>query len=54
MLIKNKIIIEPSLLAFDKQLLPQQLQVVKSAGCQFIHYDVMDGVFVPNKAYDVE
>jgi ribulose-phosphate 3-epimerase len=49
-----KTIIEPSLLAFDKQLLPQQLQIVKSAGCEFIHYDVMDGNFVPNKAYDTE
>jgi ribulose-phosphate 3-epimerase len=46
--------IEPSLLAFDKQLLVQQLQVVKSAGCEFIHYDVMDGSFVPNKAFDTE
>lgn len=49
-----KKIIEPSLLAFDKQLLPQQLQIVKGAGCDFIHYDVMDGVFVANKAYDTE
>lgn len=49
-----KTIIEPSLLAFDKQLLPQQLQIIKGAGCDLIHYDVMDGIFVPNQAYDVE
>jgi pentose-5-phosphate-3-epimerase len=47
-------IIEPSLLAFDKNAIQQQLQTVKGAGCEFIHYDVMDGVFVSNKSFDVE
>ncbi|MDR3257652.1 MAG: ribulose-phosphate 3-epimerase [Mycoplasmataceae bacterium] len=44
-------IIEPSLLAFDLNRLDEQLKEVKQAGAQYIHYDVMDGIFVNNKAF---
>jgi ribulose-phosphate 3-epimerase len=46
--------IEPSLLAFNLNDLDNQLETVKRLGCTFIHYDVMDNKFVPNKAFDVE
>lgn len=45
--------IEPSLLAFQKELIPCQLKALKKIGIKTIHYDVMDG-YVNNKAYDNE
>jgi ribulose-phosphate 3-epimerase len=44
-------IIEPSLLAFNLSTLQNQLEEVKQAGAIYIHYDVMDGIFVPNTAF---
>lgn len=44
-------LLEPSLLSFDLTKLDQQLDEVKNAGALFIHYDVMDGIFVANKAF---
>jgi ribulose-phosphate 3-epimerase len=44
-------LIEPSLLAFDLKQLDLQLQEVKNAGATYIHYDVMDGIFVSNTAF---
>jgi ribulose-phosphate 3-epimerase len=47
-------IIEPSLLAFDVANIEQQLNEVKKLGTQYIHYDVMDGKFVPNHSFKTE
>jgi ribulose-phosphate 3-epimerase len=44
-------VIEPSLLAFDLKKLDEQLQEVKTLGATYIHYDVMDGIFVSNTAF---
>jgi ribulose-phosphate 3-epimerase len=38
----------PSLLAADFSRLAEQIAVVESGGAQMLHYDVMDGRFVPN------
>ena len=49
--------IEASLLAFntnDETILQAQLNKMQKAGIDIIHYDVMDNVFVPNTAFDVE
>lgn len=49
--------IEASLLAFntnDETILQAQLNKMQRAGIDIIHYDVMDNVFVPNTAFDVE
>lgn len=49
--------IEASLLAFntsDEKILKQQLNKIHKSGIDIIHYDVMDNVFVPNTAFDVE
>lgn len=38
----------PSLLAADFTRLGEQMRMIDQAGAQYFHYDVMDGMFVPN------
>lgn len=47
-------IIEVSLLAFYKDDLKQKLEELKKIGIKRIHYDVMDGVYVPNYTFKDE
>ena len=47
-------IISPSILAANKQHLIEDIQLVESLGVEFIHFDVMDGKFVPNTSYTIE
>ena len=46
--------VAPSLLAADKTKLLDEIKLVENEGCEYLHWDVMDGVFVPNTSYTVE
>ncbi len=47
-------IIAPSLLAANKEKLLEEIKLVESLGAEWIHWDIMDGIFVPNKSYKAE
>ena len=46
--------IAPSLLSADKNDLKNEILKVEKLGAEYIHWDVMDGIFVPNKSYTPE
>ncbi len=43
--------IAPSMLSADFGNLAEELAIVKNAGAEYAHLDVMDGIFVPNISY---
>lgn len=45
------IILSPSILAADFTVLGEQMKKAEAGGCQNFHFDVMDGMFVPNISF---
>ena len=49
----KKIIVAPSILSADFNNLLKDIKLVEDGGAEFLHFDVMDGHFVPNISFGV-
>ena len=48
-----KYVLSPSILSADFKMLGEEMRKTEKNGAGYIHFDVMDGLFVPSISFEI-